>query len=732
MACYSDDRWNSIEAALASLRKQDLEPREVIVAVDNNEPLARRVAENFDWVSVVVNHGPRGASATRNRGVEGVRTPLTAFLDDDEVAEPGWLAKLVEPFDDAHVVGTGGRYAEAWLVPKPGWFPDEFAWVVGGSYLGMPTVTSPVRNVWSGNMAVRTEIFRAVDGFRTNFGKQGSQSQPEDTDLCIRMAAAGPGQWMYVPSAIIDHEVPTERASLSFFAKRCFSEGRGKYLMRDQFDTDSVIDTERDYAWAMVRRILTRIVTLDPASFVQALVIMLGLACAVAGYSTARLTTGRADDDQTAVGEPHSERKPARVADLELASPIELFLAEHTPGLNEYDELWVLVRLFGTPIAMLDLAVGDIESLQVRLLDTVAAECTDSIGRLLAYDRHRIDSVRRGLGCEPGESIAAKPVSSGGVTVAICTRNRPDELSRLLESLTQQTYPRFTVVIADNAPTDRSTRAVADRFRSAFDRLDYVVEPAPGLSRARNRALAAVDTEIVAWLDDDEIADPHWLASIMGRFHDDATVTAVSGSVVPAELETLPQMWFEQFGGHTKGRGFSEVTFVNGDTGAQSPVYPLPSFGAGANMAIRTAALRELDGFDVALGAGTATFGGEDTLLFSQLLLSKRTIVFAPEAITRHFHRKTYVELEKQMHGYGVGLTAYYVALLRWRWTLLFTLVMLVPRAARDVLRSDGASKASVPDDFPEALLRLKAKAMLSGPTAYIAARRTSRESAGS
>jgi GT2 family glycosyltransferase len=81
-----------------------------------------------------------------------------------------------------------------------------------GAYEGLPTVTAPVRNVWSGNMAVRTDAFRKLGGFRTYFGKCRSTSQPEDTDLCMRMAAATGGPWMYVPTAAVNHIVSRSHA----------------------------------------------------------------------------------------------------------------------------------------------------------------------------------------------------------------------------------------------------------------------------------------------------------------------------------------------------------------------------------------------------------------------------------------------------------------------------------------------------------------------------------------
>jgi len=284
IACYTEERLPSIRAALNSVAAQSLRARLVIVAVDNNRPLAEVLADEFPWAHVLLHVGMRGASATRNCGVESVCTTYTAFLDDDEIADPDWLRELIRPFSERDVVGTGGRYEASWSTPKPSWFPDEFAWAVGASYTGLPRVTSEIRNVWSGNMAVRTEAFRRVGGFRTEFGKRGAVPQPEDTDLCIRMAAEAGGVWMYVPSAVIFHDVPSSRASLRFFTSRCYAEGSGKALMRRHLKSRSVVATERSYARTVVIAACRRLVAPRRKSVLQGLVMLVGLASAGTGY----------------------------------------------------------------------------------------------------------------------------------------------------------------------------------------------------------------------------------------------------------------------------------------------------------------------------------------------------------------------------------------------------------------------------------------------------------------
>ena len=319
-------------------------------------------------------------------------------------------------------------------------------------------------------------------------------------------------------------------------------------------------------------------------------------------------------------------------------------------------------------------------------------------------------------------------------TVVVCTRERPGDLRRCLHSLAGQRYPAFSVLVVDNAPRSDATRRVVEHSTWPME-VTYTVEPRAGLSVARNHALRLLDGGLVAWLDDDEMADAHWLAELARGFHRHPVAAAVSGAVVPAELESRAQVWFEQFGGHSKGRGFTAAVFSPATADRQSPLYPLPPFGVGANMAFRVAALHAVGGFDEALGAGTPAKGGEDTAVFTRLLRSGATTVYQPSAVTRHVHRRDVAGLRAQMHGYGAGLTAFYIALVFDDPRVVWSLLRLLPRAWRDLTRSDSPRAATIGDDFPPELLRANLRGMLSGPWRYLrgrmAARRHTRAGGG-
>jgi cellulose synthase/poly-beta-1,6-N-acetylglucosamine synthase-like glycosyltransferase len=255
--CHSDDGWDTLVGAVASALAQQPAPAEVVVVVDHNPGLLERARRHLSGVTVLENAFEQGASGTRNTGAWHTTSPLVAFLDGDIAAGPQWLAQLVAPFDDPSVVGTGGAIAAAWERSRPRWMPDELLWAVGASYTGMPTTTAPVRNVWSASMAVRREVFAAVGGFRQGFGKVGSRNRPEDTDLCLRMGA-DQGHWMYVPEAVVEHDVPAARSTFRFLLRRCYAEGRGKVQLARLLDDSRTLGAERSYVTRTLPRAMLR------------------------------------------------------------------------------------------------------------------------------------------------------------------------------------------------------------------------------------------------------------------------------------------------------------------------------------------------------------------------------------------------------------------------------------------------------------------------------------------
>jgi GT2 family glycosyltransferase len=393
----------------------------------------------------------------------------------------------------------------------------------------------------------------------------------------------------------------------------------------------------------------------------------------------------------------------------------------------------VLVRLFDEPIAMLDLTLPGDGLSAAGLAGEIVAALAPKLSRRfeecgLAWTGELpLDGLRPPR--KPSFIASRELVQESGpsMTVAICTRERPASLERALGSLLEQRYPRLELLVVDNAPTTAATREVVARVAKENSAIRYEVEPRPGLSWARNRAAEVAGGEVVAWVDDDVVCDPWWATEMARGFFEVPGADAVTGTVVPSELETPSQLMFDRYGSVRRRRGFDRAVFSPATRREQSPLYPMPPFGIGANMAFRREAVRRIGGFDRALGAGTIASSAEDTAAFSSVLLTGGTVVYQPSAVVHHHHRQDEGALEKLMTAHGRGLGAFYTSMLVRRPSSALELARLTPRALRDQFSAGGEKLSKLGDDFPPELLRANRRGILQGPWAYAKARAAAR-----
>ena len=300
ICAYTERRWEDIVAAVASIRAQTHPPVRTILVVDHNPPLLERARVAFPDLVVVPNSGRRGLSGGRNTGATHAIGDVVAFLDDDAQAEPDWLERLAAGYSDPSVLGVGGAAAPVWPGRRPGWLPAEFDWVVGCSYVGLPTAAAPVRNLIGANMSFRREVFDTVGGFTDGLGRVGSRPLGcEETELGIRLR-----QWradsrlVYEPAAVVHHRVTEDRAAWRYFCARCYAEGLSKAMVSRLVGARDALETERRYVRSVLPRGIIR--GLDPRrrqrppGIASAAAILVGLLLTGAGYVRGRLVLGTA------------------------------------------------------------------------------------------------------------------------------------------------------------------------------------------------------------------------------------------------------------------------------------------------------------------------------------------------------------------------------------------------------------------------------------------------------
>ena len=267
------------------------------------------------------------------------------------------------------------------------------------------------------------------------------------------------------------------------------------------------------------------------------------------------------------------------------------------------------------------------------------------------------DEVAALLDPAPGQlPPAAAPGRTGPrVTVAVCTRDRTALLAQCLDALLPQVGDADEVVVVDNAPSSTGTRDLV-----AGKPVRYEVEPVPGLDFARNRALRVATGEVIAFVDDDVVVDRHWLASVRAVWALDPDAGAVTGQILPLELETDAQVAFERRGGFRGGN--QQVRYLGLDR-ADDRIYPYAPgrFGAGANFAVRRVLALGLGGFDEALDTGPPLPGGGDIDMMHRVVRAGHLLVYEPRAVVFHRHRRDAEGLRRQYDSWGRSLMAFAV-----------------------------------------------------------------------
>jgi GT2 family glycosyltransferase len=400
---------------------------------------------------------------------------------------------------------------------------------------------------------------------------------------------------------------------------------------------------------------------------------------------------------------------PARVAMIDVARPLS-DLDCTRDGAPPYAGAWILACRSGRPLGIVELPLHGTSILAAELEQELRSELGQAWWRELPADA---------------------PTLHRASVVIPTALSRPEQLRRCVHRLTELDHPDYEVIVVDNRP------AGTPPFE--LDGARLLREPRPGISAARNRGLAAATGEVIAFTDDDVEVDRRWLRTLGERFARQPELAAVTGLVIPAELETPAQIWFER-SGSGPDRGFSALTFERAgrfqvtrrahDDGSERrhSLYATGELGLGSNMAFSTAVLRAAGGFDVALGTGTPTRGGEDLAILLELLTAGHQLGYEPSAIVHHTHRATLADLEHQIYGYGVGFTAMLTAIALRDPRHLAGLAAVVPAWVRSLRDPASPKRAQHTDDYPSGLERAELRGMLAGPFAYLRSRRIQRK----
>ena len=377
---------------------------------------------------------------------------------------------------------------------------------------------------------------------------------------------------------------------------------------------------------------------------------------------------------------------------------------QHIPrkisGLENYIEALILFRIQKRPVGLIWIPVRNGRINRSEILEFIKNKWGWHLFEQIVHEYLSCDRIERAL-----------PLPQA--TVAVLTRDRPEDLKRCLDAMMKLPNDGQEYLVIDNCPATDATRQLVKNYRG---HVRYVREDHPGSSAARNRALREAKHEIVAFSDDDAVPDSGWLRALLRNFSD-PLVLCVTGLIMPLELETLAQKWFEIYTPH--GRGFSRRVF---DCARHDALNVAP-IGVSANMALHRKIVEHVGLFDEALGAGIPTRGGEDYEFFSRILTAGYRIVYDPAALSWHRHRRTWQELRQTVYGYGIAVYSFWTKALfvdkelrapRHAWLWFFH--KQLPNLIRSILRR--------PNRVPLDLLLMELAGCVMGPWAYISYRR--------
>lgn len=279
---YDEVRWEYLLASIELVQNQSVPPSEIIVVVDHNQALLKRVCAHLTDIVPIENTAQQGLSGARNSGISTAKGEVIVFLDDDAIAATNWLERLTTGYEDPNIIGIGGSLEPIWLSEKPRWFPEEFNWVVGCSYLGMPQTTASMRNLIGANMSFRREAFGETNGFYVGRG--------EDSEFCIRVRNRWPKkELIYEPNARVFHNVTKERSSWKYFLRRCYLEGCSKAILTRRVGTGIGLASERAFVYrtlpqGIVRGFRDTILHQDINGLAHIVAILTGLTFTAVGY----------------------------------------------------------------------------------------------------------------------------------------------------------------------------------------------------------------------------------------------------------------------------------------------------------------------------------------------------------------------------------------------------------------------------------------------------------------
>lgn len=236
------------------------------------------------------------------------------------------------------------------------------------------------------------------------------------------------------------------------------------------------------------------------------------------------------------------------------------------------------------------------------------------------------------------------------ISAVICSYNRARFIIQAVESIFNQDYDRslYEVIVVDNNSTDNTVQLLEEyRQQHPGYNFSYYVEKNQGVAYTRTRCAKEAKGEIVAYLDDDSIAQPGWLSTTVNFFAGHADVYSTGGKIIPVFLTGIPDWYSKYFFG----------LVGNFDLGNQVKQMTGVRYPCGANMAFRKKVFDEIGYFNTDLGRrGTGLLANEEKDIYLRIRAQGHKVYYLPgvqvlHSVESNKFDKNYV----RRHSMGIG-----------------------------------------------------------------------------
>jgi len=263
------------------------------IIVDNNSNddtrlVFEEIEKNFESKIRYVFEGKQGLSHARNRGIKEANGEIIVFTDDDVIVDKDWILNIDKSFkehDDA--VCIGGKVLPVWEIPKPDWLNHDLYGCLALLDFGDSVVSIHAPDLFTANLAVKSEMFKKHGDFDTNLGRMPKKLYcGEETEFLLRLLDAGENI-LYDPSLIVHHCVPADRISKQYMRKWKFDIGEMEGFLFKNKKYSKLIDIQSHANKKMLRDLITsvlRIICFSKIRFTHELRI-----CHISGFLSGRM-----------------------------------------------------------------------------------------------------------------------------------------------------------------------------------------------------------------------------------------------------------------------------------------------------------------------------------------------------------------------------------------------------------------------------------------------------------